>query len=186
MRKIVFTDNGALLEGLRSGKEEVFRYLFDKYYSAISRNIRKLVADECAAEDLLQECFITLWEKRNDLADAVDLGGWLFNTSYYKSMSYLRSNIKRAIVNQAYFPEDTGIEDGEQQIEASHIYQQRMALLNNAIAALPQQRQRAVILCKVQGEPYEKVAQEMNLSEATIRQYVKLSMAALRGSLNGE
>lgn len=35
---------------------------------------------------------------------------------------------------------------------------------------------KAVLLCKLHGESYENVAREMNLSEATIRQYVKLSL----------
>lgn len=181
MRKIVFTDNQALLEGLRSGNEAVFCYIFNKYYSAIRRNILKLVADENVVEDLLQECFITLWEKRNELQDTVDLGGWLFNTSYYKSISWIRNSIKLPIVNKDTLPEHIVVEENDHEI-----YHHRMSLVHKAIEALPQQRQKAVLLCKLQGASYEDVAREMNLSEATIRQYVKLSMASLKSALNNK
>ncbi len=186
MEKIVFIDNGTLLNGLKAGKEEAFRYVFDKYYAVVRRNILKLVADECAAEDLLQECFVTLWEKRNELSDAVDLGGWLFTTSYYKSMSHLRNSVKLPVINRDSFPENVGIDTADQQEEAHQAYTHRMSLLNKAIQALPAQRQKALVLCKLQGESYENVAREMNLSEGTIRQYIKLSVASLKNSLNSK
>lgn len=177
-------DNKQWIKALKADHGETFRVVFDVYYLPVKRNIAKFIADAAVVEDILQDTFLALWEGRQKLAETVDLGGWLFSTSYYKSIAFLRKELKLSIVRNETFDENLSFEDERQNKEDAFLHKERFSRVREAIDALPRQKKQAVLLCKVNGESYENAARQMDISEATIRQYVKLSMAYLKDALN--
>ncbi|WP_431212046.1 RNA polymerase sigma factor [Puia sp. P3] len=71
-----------------------FDEIYHQYHNAVYSNIYKLVRQEAVAEDILQEVFIALWENRRRLEPA-KVAGWLFVTSYNKSVKYLKKSRAR-------------------------------------------------------------------------------------------
>ena len=54
------TDND-IFQALREGSEEAFGTLFRRYYPRLHRFACKYIADEAAASDAVQTCFMRLW-----------------------------------------------------------------------------------------------------------------------------
>lgn len=48
---------------------EIFKKIFLPYYQKLYRIAFRLLQDEAEAEDMVQDAYIKLWDKRNDLAD---------------------------------------------------------------------------------------------------------------------
>jgi RNA polymerase sigma-70 factor (ECF subfamily) len=95
---------------------EAFNTLYWSYHGAIYFNVLRLTKDSRIAEDIVQEVFASLWEKRHSLDPKLDLSGWLFVVSHHKSISHLKRKLNEARV-QAAIP-DAGseavyIEEGE-------------------------------------------------------------------------
>src|SRR5687767_5753131 len=89
-----------LVEQLHRHDISAFDTLFKKYHLAVYRNILKLTKDSVAAEDLLQESFIRLWEKRLQLDPAQSVAGWLFVISFNLSVNYSRKKLREQVIHK--------------------------------------------------------------------------------------
>ena len=60
-----FSDEKQLLASLKSGDEDAFDRLYQQHRVAIYGNLLKLVKSADIAEELLQDVFVRIWEKRH-------------------------------------------------------------------------------------------------------------------------
>lgn len=171
--------NSTLIALLKEGNETAFREIYNRYYYPILQNIAKWEADSSTREDLLQEVFIQLWNKRTVLPEGTDIGGWLFRASYHMTMSHLRKVLK---VNLQSIDEReielSLVEDDGVFVEERHL--SRLSVLKSAIELLPEQKKKTFLLYKVQGLSYDEIARQMGISELSVRQYVKMAVSHLR------
>jgi len=164
------------LAGLAQGQVSQFEELYHRYKQPVFANIRKMVRDPEAAEDLLQEVFLTLWEKRQTLNS--DLAGWLFVVSYNKAATYLKKQLREAavVVRQPdladLLPQLPPADDA--------LYQQQLALVEAAVRQLPHRKQQAFQLCRFEGKSCEEAAATMGVSVASVRDYLKQATRLVR------
>ena len=157
--------------GVLLSKDDVgaFDSLYYKYYRAVFANIFKLVRQQEAAEDLLQEVFATLWEKRRSLDDQGSVGGWLFVVSYNKAMSFLQKSVREKMLPLEEHALDRPESSDPTQPNAID-YQ--FNLLHAAIESLPPAKKQVFILCKLEGKTYEQAAREAGISPHTVKEYL--------------
>ena len=72
-----FSDEQFLLDEIRKGNNQAFEYLFKAYYPRLRGYAIRFVEDEETARDIIQECFLRFWEKR-ELLSAVSVTSLLF------------------------------------------------------------------------------------------------------------
>ncbi|WP_447642736.1 MULTISPECIES: RNA polymerase sigma factor [Chitinophagaceae] len=170
-----------LLEQLINGDLIAFKEIYQSYYSPVKRNILKFVQQEADAEDILQEVFIALWNKKENLDKNGHIGNWLFAVSYNRSMRFIKQRLKIANLSTDAMEGHYTVEsDGVGILDEEKFYVEKINLLKNAINLLPEQKRKAFELYNVRGYNYTKIAEEMGLSEKTVRQYVKLANSFLR------
>ena len=76
-------DNGKhLTAGLRRGKEEAFAYVFRMYYSPLLNYAGRILKDVEAANDVVQECFCRLYERRRELRKELQVRPYLYKSVY--------------------------------------------------------------------------------------------------------
>lgn len=151
--------------------EEVYR----RYHTAIYRNILKLTKDASAAEDLLQDTFITFWQRRATVDAQRSLSGWLFVISYNLSVNWL----KRKLVESKAVSYLTTVAPINSE-EVADDYDAQMQCIEAAILQLPPQKKRVLELCKLQGRSYKAAAREMNISSHTVKEYLSLAMKSVK------
>lgn len=165
-----------LVEQLHRHDISAFDTLFKKYHLAVYRNILKLTKDSVASEDILQESFIRLWEKRLQLDPAQSVAGWLFVISFNLSVNYSRKKLREQVIHKKLsinpFQQD-GLEN------VSIISEEQYRLLEKAIEQLSPQKRKIVNLCKLEGKTYEEAAAELNISRHTVKEYLSAAMASL-------
>jgi hypothetical protein len=66
------------IHGLKTGDKGIFGELFSEYYEPLCRWCSKYVADPQEAEEIVQDTFVNLWEKRSDLQIGVSLNAYLY------------------------------------------------------------------------------------------------------------
>lgn len=157
----------ALIEQLKNNSVPAFDALYKLYFRAVYANILRITREATSAEDIVQEVFIRLWEKRNTINSEQPLGNWLFVVSYNRSMNYLRSRLREKLGMQQLIPAITaaGTDDWlmtEQQLHA----------LEKAIDHLPPQRKKVFLLCKMQGKSYAEAADNLQISKYTVKEHI--------------
>lgn len=160
-------DNRNLIIQLQADDVNAFNALYWKYHLKLYANIFKLLKDKNATEDILQEVFITLWEKRFTIDPDNQIAGWLFTVSYNKAINCLKKSMKESLVFEE-LNEDLQF-SGESAISYNAI---QLELIEKAIIQLSPQKRKVFDLCKIQGKTYEETAKELNISKHTVKEYL--------------
>lgn len=170
-------DNELVLR-LLTDDVQAFDALYHRYSHSLYANILKLTRDAEVAQDILQEVFIILWEKRLMIDINQPVSNWLFAISYYKSLKYLKKALKEQVLrkdieNSTYAVIEQETEQRDNSIE----------VIKKAIQQLSPQKQKVLIHCKLNGKTYKEVADELNISKHTVKEYLSLAITSLRAIL---
>ncbi|WP_290799074.1 RNA polymerase sigma factor [Flavihumibacter sp. UBA7668] len=158
-----------LLRLLKTGDKAAFTQIYELYSQSLYLNLLKLLKFEPAAEELLQDIFITLWEKRTTIQIDTHLSGYLFGIAQHKAQDFFRK-LKRDRKLHDYIRE---LATGEfESVEAKLLRQEELDLLNNAINRLSPQRKQVFQLCKLEGKSYQEVSHILGISPSTINDHI--------------
>jgi RNA polymerase sigma-70 factor (ECF subfamily) len=167
--------NNELIIRLQNDDKEAFNELYQKYHSALYYNILKLTRDAIVTEDIVQEVFITLWEKRYDLNVEQGIAGWLFVVSYNRSISYLKRKLKESIAQTVLQQNIESTTNAGNSLENTQI-----SILEKAIEQLSPQKRRVFELCKLQRRTYAEVADELQISKHTVKEYLSGAVISIK------
>ncbi len=172
-------DDRNLIIRLQAEDMDAFNALYWKYQLKLYANIFKLLKDKNATEDVLQEVFITLWEKRFTIDPDNLIAGWLFTVSYNKAINYLKKSMKESLIfeelNEALqFSGESAVVFRDVQLE----------LIEKAVIQLSPQKRKVFDLCKIQGKTYEETAKELNISKHTVKEYLSGAVMNVKEYVN--
>jgi RNA polymerase sigma-70 factor (ECF subfamily) len=84
-----------LIECVQKSQGWAFDILFERYCAAIRRHLYRMLGDEAAAEDLLQETFLRVWTHARQWNGEGAFKGWLFRIATNQALNYMRSRRRR-------------------------------------------------------------------------------------------
>lgn len=77
---------------LNKGDREAFNEIYNRYWEYLYRFAVKKVGDKSQAEDLIQDLFVSIWEKRDTLLVNASLRGYLFSALKFKIINFYESS----------------------------------------------------------------------------------------------
>jgi RNA polymerase sigma-70 factor (family 1) len=160
---------------LQNDDIEAFNTLYWTFHAAIYANALKLTRDTVIAEDIVQEVFITLWEKRKSIDPNHNINGWLFTVSYNKSVDQLKRKLKSSLAHkdsQASIDNSTDVIDD--------LSEEQLSMLEKAMKQLSPQKCKVFQLCKIQGKTYEEAARELQISKFTVKEYLSSAVTIIK------
>ncbi|WP_188133844.1 RNA polymerase sigma factor [Chitinophaga sp. CF418] len=168
-----FHDETGLLRGLSAGDQAAFKALYDKYHHALYRKTFQILHSSSETEDIIQETFITLWEKRKEIDISRPLGPWLFTITFNRAINHLKKQLRE---------KSKAAEATLQPIIDNDFLtvEKQWKLLETAIGQLSPQKRRVFQLCKMEGRTYEETSQLMGISRYTVKEYLGEVMYTLR------
>jgi|SRR5690554_3520830 len=173
-------DEKELLVKLRDGDARAFDKLYGFYSPRIYKRLLRLTAIEDIATELLQETFITLWEKRESINPDLVFKAWLYKVAENGVYQYYRRVARDQTLQQYILANFT---ESYSHSEENLILKEQKELLSNAINQLPEQRKKVFVLCKVEGRSYEEVANILGISPSTVSNHLVKANAFVRAYL---
>ena len=85
-----FKDNASLILSLKEGNRKAFSYLIDTFHHDLCVYANSLINNNIQAEDVVQNVFIRLWEKRNNLNEHFSLKSFLYKSVYNEFIDQYR------------------------------------------------------------------------------------------------
>jgi RNA polymerase sigma-70 factor (family 1) len=162
-----------LLTGLIQGERKAFDSIYQAYVQPIYVNAMKVTRNAALAEDIVQEVFLALWEKRMTIDATRSVGSWLFVVCYNKSVNALRKQLQETIALRELPQTNAKADD-------SATFEIQWQILEQAIASLSPQKRKVFELCKLQGKSYEETAKVMHLSRHTVKEYLSGAVACIK------
>lgn len=170
-----------LLRLLAAGDQHAYQVIFERYWDPIYSTALLLTKSPALAEDVAQDVFTMLWEKRADLADVNRLEGYLFiaarNRIYTRFRKLASGDAYRQYIIHC-FREGEGVKADER----TELRELEQTILR-AIQKLPPQQQKAFKLSRFEGMRHEDIALTMGVSRITIKSYIVQAIATLRKAL---
>jgi RNA polymerase sigma-70 factor (ECF subfamily) len=170
-------DQQHLLTKLAQGDPRAFAQLFHYHFDDIYTAALRLLKDHDQAEDICQQVFTTLWEKRQELPSIQSLSNYLFimarNLILHQfrkktiAVKYTAHQLRQA----AHFPANP---------EQVYTYQESKRLIDLAITNLPLKQQEAFRLSREKGLPHKDISLIMGISVATVKEHISKSLAFIR------
>ena len=165
-----------LLRRVAEGDETAFRILYDHYRKKIYALGLFLARSESQAQELVQDVFLKIWEKRAQLREIDHFNAWLRTIARHTAINYLRAKaMERLRLDQMPARESSRCftEDDVADREYS-------SLLQAAVYQLPPQQQKVYILHRQKGLSHEAVAEQLDISVLTSKKYMKLALRSIR------
>ncbi|GAA4305233.1 RNA polymerase sigma-70 factor [Compostibacter hankyongensis] len=170
----------ALLRDVAAGNVSAFRTLFDMYRARLYAAALKITKSPYAAEEIVQEIFASLWERRACLADVDDASAYIFTVAYHQSFRYLKKVAADARLFQSLMIRlQEARNETEEQVEVNETRQ----LIDHAVRELPPQRQRIYKLSRENGLTHQQIASELRISPLTVKKQLVLALRNIRAVL---
>jgi len=181
----VSTDNPSyadrdLFARIAEGEEAAFHQLFATYVPFLQPTIYKIVKDDHAAQDIIQETFLRLWIHRDKMPGIENPRSWVLRIAYYRAFSYLRS---KAVYDKAVdsLTTTTPLEaDGP---EDTLVFNDMRRQVEQAVERMPTQQKRAWELSRQSGLSIADIAQAMDLSPQTVKNTLGRAQQFIRNHL---
>ena len=178
-------DNGKhLTAGLRRGKEEAFAYVFRMYYSPLLNYAGRILKDVEAANDVVQECFCRLYERRRELRKELQVRPYLYKSVYNACMDAIKhQKVESNYINQElldfYFSKVVETPEAEQAL----LDEDLKGAIQDAINKLPERCREIFVLSKVDGLSNKQIAEQLNISVKTVEAQMTTAFVRLRKEL---
>ena len=157
-------------------KSELFRLLFKQHASGIYRLAYAQLRLRVDAQEIVQECFLKLWEKRHEVnPDPTSTKGYLYTSAYHAILNQVR---RRHTWVYHDYPENLPAEREPQTFELE--YQELSVLYTNALAQLPTKRRQIFAMSLQQGLSNLSIAQELDISIKTVEAQITHALKFLR------
>lgn len=157
-----------------------FDRIYVMYYSRMLRFAKEYVVFEEDAENVVQDVFLLLWEKREVLDIRISLVSYLFSLVKNRSLDYLRHKVVAEEYKQELSFKLMSLEQlnytfsSEEEIEK---------VIANAIDKLPERCREIFLKSRIEGMKYREIAEELNISVNTVENHIAIALKKLRVEL---
>lgn len=163
---------------LECGDKKAITLLYDNYSDALYGVIKKIIADDDTAQDVLQESFIKIWRysKKYD-SDKAKLFTWLYRIAYNTAIDKVRSQKNK---------------DGKEvQMETSNVYKISADELNQDVmdmqkhlGSLDEKYQIVINALFFEGMTQQEASEELDIPLGTIKSRLKIGLRELKKIYN--
>jgi len=176
--QIIIQVDNHIIGDINQGRKSAFKDLFDNYFNALSAFGFKFVPDVPVVEDMVQEVFISCWEKRRDFSHINALKSFLYTSVRNRCLNHLKHQAVQKKHENALMYE----------LESDHhftnhiIEEETFNLLHAEIKDLPRSAQEIMLLA-LNGLKNQEIADELNISLNTVKTQKKIAYSKLKDRL---
>ncbi len=169
-----------LMQRIVARDQEAFAILFARYQAQVTENLRWIMRDPGAADDLTQEVFLRVWNRADQWSGQGSFRGWLFRIARNLSLNQLRSQSRRR-EQPLEMPSLYDEEDEEQPVPGWMIDRaalgpdvqleraEQRRILQALIDALPEEKREVFQMVYEDEVALREVAEQLAIPEGTVK-----------------
>src|SRR5262249_54890031 len=172
-----------LMQLVRHGDDRAFKVVYDRHSTAASSLAYRMMGHRTAAEDVVQEAFLSLWRSgaRYDRARG-SVRTWVLGIVHNRAIDALR----RATVRDRRTTPDDGIAERFEAPERTDVEaagREEAREVRGALEALPEEQSRVIELAYYGGFSQSEIADMLDTPIGTVKGRMRLGMEKMRAHL---
>lgn len=182
------TMSGKYLEinitSLKKGDKKAFEEIYNEFFGVHYHLCLQYIHNEKAAEEIVQDTFLKLWEIRNTLNDQINIRSFLYTITKNNCLNYLRNQkiSMKHFENMKYMEMQFNYEALEKL--GNYIqFEEMRSKIEEAIAQLPAELVETFQLSRFEELSYKEIAEKQNISIKTVEARISKALRILRVEL---
>lgn len=155
-----------------------FEIVFRQYYEGLCRYAGLWIKDDDESEEIVQNVFVKLWEKRDGIRIDTSLKAYLYKSVYHASLNF----IKHRKVREEYLHMKEKIEE-HSEISQEHSLKELEGRIEKALLELPEQCRLIFSMSRFQELKYRDIAEILNISVKTVENQMGKALRLMRMNL---
>lgn len=173
--------NKALMDRVKSSDHEAFALLYDRLWESMYVKAFSILRHESQAKDIVQEVWISVWERRHKIENN-NIEGFLLNAVRFKVYNLFRdSKSKRVLLEE--FREYYNLNRNINNVEEFVSLNETMTIIQNSIEVLPNKCREVFELSRFHGLKNKEIAQKMDISQRTVETHISNALKSLKGKV---
>jgi RNA polymerase sigma-70 factor (ECF subfamily) len=169
-----------IFKSISHGDMDAFEVLFRTYYRELCTYAFKYFRDKDTAEEVVQDLFYKLWEKKETLVIRSSIRSYLYRSVYNNTMMLLREkNIRKTTnvlpLNSEMIPGD----EPDARLETNELDQ----IVQSTLSAMPQKVRRIFEMSRFEGLKYKEIASRLLISIKTVEANMGKALKLFRQNL---
>lgn len=173
---------------LKKGNPSAFKEVFCLLYPRLKGYCKLFISNKNQVEDLIQETFITLWEKRESIKTDKTIESYVFVILRNKCLNYLKKqhlendniNIDHLAVTELQYLYQLDFS----QKEEKSMEELLITSFKEAVDDLPEKMKEVFTQCKIEGKKQKEVAEELGISVKMVEKHISKAKQQIREKLN--
>lgn len=159
----------------------IFETLFEKHYGALRLYATRIAGSYEAAEDVVQECFVELWQKRDTIDFSTSLSGYLYKSAFNRAVNYLQSKANRMQHDDSCSNRlQEGLCNMIVEQEDKLAYEDLSACIAKGIDTLPDQCRKIFIMSRTYDMKNKEIAKKLSISVKAVEKQITQALKLLR------
>jgi RNA polymerase sigma-70 factor (family 1) len=173
-----------LFDGIRAGNPQAYEFVFKAYYPRLRAYASRFVNSPDDLNDILQECFVKLWENRERLTN-ISISALLYTMVRNSCLNFLRHQL---LINQCSIDDLSKHQESEQLYnliflnnpEEDLVCEELASQINEMLDALPEQSRKIFKMSREEGLKNREIAEKLGVSVKTVEYHMFKALSVFR------
>jgi len=169
-----------ILNKLKENDSKAFEAIFREFYPGLCIYAKRIVREIEIAEEIIQDVFLHLWEKRNDPGIHTSIKSYLFKAVHNHSLNWLKHQQVEKKYQDYYSNMYKGFNFSKTDTGTEPFVKEK---IRESIDDLPDQCRKIFILSRVDGLRHKEIADKLKISPKTVEVQIRKASIILREKL---
>lgn len=166
-----------LLQELQKGNILAFQQIYNQYYGILYLHAYNKLRDREASKDIVHDLFAGIWQRRESLMITGKLSSYLYASVKNRIIDYISKEQSKSKYLASLVPQvENQYEATDYRIREKMLQEQ----IENVLAQLSPRVREIFELSRKQYLSHKEISQKLNLSEQSVRSYIKDALRMLR------
>jgi len=162
---------------LKSGDQAAFTEIYNRFKGLLYIYACKITRDDDIAEDLVQDIFIYLWDKRQTINFTSSISSYLYSAIRYKFFDLVDKQKVRADYVSAF---QAFLDEGERQTDNYISEKELSAVIEREVNNLPAKMREVFLLSRKEYLSNKEIAERLDISEKTVKNQISTALKTLK------
>jgi RNA polymerase sigma-70 factor (ECF subfamily) len=154
-----------LIRAFKNGDQKAFEKLFERYHKKLYAYLMRLLDSKEDAEEIVQESFIKIWEKREEFIEGYSFDAFLFTIAKNTFLNFTREKVNRRVFED-HFQIINEMESDK--TDDYVIFKETREIIRLIIDDMPPRRREVFIMRKIEGLSRKEISEKLGISIITV------------------
>ena len=170
-----------LLSLLMQDDADAFAMLYRRHWEPMFLNAARVLSSSEDGRDVVQEVFISLWDRRRTLNVTGSVLAYLQTSIKYMAIRFIRKNITRRdyLSRLTRAETEASAADGEERVQLKEIQH----VITHAVEHMPTKMREVYLLSREEQLSHNEIAEQLGISPETVKKHIQHALQLIRTAI---